>query len=112
MVRRDLNVLDAAERAEILINQLVHRRPGRRLLNPGQMRRSVHAVGANISEAFGRGTGADRSRILRIARGDAEETIHQLQVNLQAARISEKEYWSRRNLLAVIVKMLNARVCD
>ena len=111
MARRDLNVLDAAERAEVLINQLLDRRSGRRLLNPRQMGRSVHSVGANISEAFGRGTGGDRSRILRIARGEAEETIHHLHVNLQAARISEKEYWPRRNLLAVIVKMLNA-LCD
>ena len=112
MARRDLNVLDAAERAADQINQLIDRPSGRRLINPNQLRRSVHSISANIAEGFGRGTGKDRSRMLRIARGETEETIQDLNANFRATRISAKEYWASRNLLAVIVKMLNALVCD
>ena len=81
-------------------------------MSPNQLRRSAHAVGANIVEAFGRGTPGDRARVLRIARAEAEETIQHLHDNLRALRISEKEYWASRNLLAVIVKMLNALIGD
>jgi four helix bundle protein len=108
MARRDLNVLDAANQAADRVELLLERRSGRRLLSSNQMRRSAHAVGANIVEAFGRGTPGDCTRVLRIARAEAEETIQHLHDNLRAARISQKEYWATRNLFAVVVKMLNA----
>jgi four helix bundle protein len=108
MARRDLNVLDAANLAADRVDFLIDRRPGRRLIDADQLRRSVHSVGWNITEGFGRGTPRDRARVLRIARGEAEEAIQHLHDNLRAARISEKEYWATRNLLAVVVKMLNA----
>ena len=110
MARRDLNVLDAAERAADQISQLIDRPSGRRLINPNQLRRSVHAIAANIAEGFGRGTNGDRARMLRIARGEAEETIQHLTANFRATRISAKEFWAMRNLVAVIVKMLNGLV--
>ena len=110
MARRDLNVLDAAERAEDQINQLINRPSGRRLIHSNQLRRSVHSVASNISEGFGRGTNADRARILRIARAEAEETIQHLTANFRATRISAKEFWANRNLVAVIVKMLNGLI--
>ena len=80
------------------------------MLHANQMRRAVHAISANIGEAFGRGTNGDRVRVLRIARGEAEETIRHLDANLRSKRISPNVYWSIRNLLVVIVKMLNALV--
>ena len=110
MARRDLNVLDAAERAADQINHLIDRPSGRGLIQPNQLRRSVHSIAANIAEGFGRGTSGDRSRMLRIARGEAEETIQHLTANFRAARISAKEYWALRNLIVVIVKMLNGLV--
>lgn len=112
MLRRDLNVLDAAQRAADQVNQLIDRPARRRLINPSQLQRSVHSIAANIAEGFGRGTGKDRSRILKIARGEAEETMQHLSANFRATRISATEYWGLRNLLAVIVKMLNALVRD
>ena len=112
MARRDLNVLEAARCAEARVNHLLDRRSGRGLIHSYQLRRSVHAVGTNIAEAFGRGAGADRSRILRIARGEAEESIEHLHSNLAATRISPKEYWAARNLLAVVVKMLDVLTDD
>jgi four helix bundle protein len=41
-----------------------------------QLIRSVDSVGANIAEAFGRWTAADKRRILLIARGSLYETEH------------------------------------
>jgi four helix bundle protein len=61
MASRNLNVLDAAERAADGINSILDRFP-RQLLHARQMRDSAQSVAANISEGFGRGTGRDRAR--------------------------------------------------
>lgn len=108
MGHRDLNVLDASERAEDKLNTLIESATGRRLVYVDQMRRSVHSIGANIAEGFGRGTDGDKARLLRIARGEAEETIRHLSANFRAQRLAPAPYWSIHNLLVVIVKMLNS----
>jgi four helix bundle protein len=108
VAHRDLNVLDASERAADKISDLIDRPSGRRLLHVRQMRDSVHAIAANIAEGFGRGTVRDRARLLRIARGEAEETIQHLGANYRSRRLSSKDYWPIHNLLVVIVKMLNS----
>ena len=105
---RNLDVLDAAERAADAVNELIDRAPRGRLLHVRQMRRSVQSIGANIGEGFGRGTGRDRARSLGIARGEAEETIRHLGANFRTHRIGPGEYWPRHNRLVVIVKMLNS----
>ena len=109
MPHRNLNVLDAAERAADAVDQMIERFP-RRLLHVGQMRNAVQSVGANISEGFGRGTGRDRDRSLEIARGEAEEAIRHLSANFRSKRIAPQEYWPVHDLLVVIVKMLNSLV--
>ncbi len=108
MAHRDLNVLDASERAADKLNKLIESSSGRRLLHVDQMRRSVQSVAANIAEAFGRGTERDRARLLRIARGEAEESIRHLSANFRAKRLAPEAYWSIHNLLVVIVKMLSS----
>jgi four helix bundle protein len=108
MVYRDLAVLDAANRAADLINELIDRSPPGRLLHVRQLRDAVQSVIANIKEGFGRGTGRDRDRPLEIARGEAEEAIGHLATNFRASRISPRDYWQRRNILIVVVKMLTA----
>lgn len=108
MVHRDLNVLDASERAADRIHELIDRPSRRRLLYASQLRNSVQAIGANIAEGFGRGTRRDRARLLRIARGEAEETIRHLSANYRTNRISSRDFWPLRDRLVVIVKMLNA----
>ena len=108
MPNRDLNVLQASERAADRVNQLIDGASGRRLLHVNQLRNSVQSIGANIAEGFGRGTDRDRARLLRIARGEAEETIRHLGTNFRAKRVAPAEYWSIHNLLVVIVKMLNS----
>src|SRR5262245_16522445 len=107
MPHRNLDVLEAAERAAAQLNDLIDSSPPRRLLYVRQMRRSVQSIGANISEAFGRERGRDRDHRLEIARGETEETIRHLSVNFRANRIDAKRYWPLHNLLVVIVKMLN-----
>lgn len=108
MPHRDLNVLDAADRAADLVNERIDRYPRGRLLHVRQMRDSAQSIGANISEGFGRGTGRDRDRSLEIARGEAEETIRHLRANFRARRIPASEYWPLHNRLVVIVKMLTS----
>ena len=108
MAHRNLNVLDASVRATDRVNLLIDRRSRTRLLHVNQLRRSSQAISANISEGFGRGPGPDRMRYLRMARGEAEETIRHLASNFRAMRITPKEYWSLHNLLVVIVKMLHS----
>ena len=108
MAHRGLNVLDASERAADRINELIDCPTGRRLLHVNQMRNSAQASSANIAKGFGRGTDGDRARMLRIARAEAEETIRHLNANLRAKRVTPRKYWPIRDLLVVIVKMLNS----
>ena len=108
MPHRDLNVLDAADRAADLVNALIERSPRGWLLHVRQMRDSVQSIGANISEGFGRRAGRARDRSLEIARGEAEETIRHLAANFRAHRIHAREYWPIHNLLVTIVKMLTS----
>jgi four helix bundle protein len=104
---RNLDVLDAAERAAEAINRLIDR-DQHRLLHVSQMRDSVQAIGASISEGFGRREGRDRDYRLEIARGEAEETIRHLSANFRCDRIAAREYWPLHNLLVVIVRMLTS----
>ncbi len=108
MPPRDLKLLDAAERAARLINELIDRSPRGRLLHVSQMRDSVQAIGANFSDGFGRGERQDRDRSPEIGRGETEETIRHLSANFHSKRITPKEYWPRHNLLVVIVKMVTS----
>ena len=106
MPYRDLDVLDADERAVVAINRLIDESPGR-LLYVAQLRESAQSICANIAEGFGRRPGKDRVRSLEIARGEAEETIRHLRTNYRTNRIAARDYWPLHNLLVVIVKMLN-----
>jgi four helix bundle protein len=106
VAHRDLDVLDAAERAVDMVNRLIDKSGGR-LLHVSQMRDSVQAIAANISEGFGHAKGRRRSYSLEIARAEAEETIQHVATNFRANRITPQDYWPLRNVLVVIVKMLN-----
>ena len=110
MPHRDLDVLHAAELVADQINALADRPAprGRRLLHVTEMRDSSQSIAANIAEGFGRGTDRDRARSLRIARGEAEETIRHVGANFRADRITPKVYWPIHNRLVTIVKMLDS----
>jgi len=104
---RDLAVLDAADQVADEINRLIDSSP-RRLIHTGQLRDSAHSIAANISEGFGHGPGGHRNHSLRVARGEAEETIRHLRVNLESERIAQAVFWRLRNRLVAIVKMLTS----
>ena len=104
---RHLDVLDAAETVEDEINRLIDDRK-RRLVHVYQLRKSAHAIGVNIREGFGRGPDGGRAQGLRVARGEAEETIGHLRSNLALKRIDKPIFWRLRNRLITITKMLNA----
>ena len=104
---RDLNVLDAADQVADEVNQLIDSAP-RRLIHVMQLRESAQSIGANISEGFGRGGVGERRSALRIARGEAEETIRHLRANFESKRIPRATFWRLKNRLITIVKMLTS----
>jgi four helix bundle protein len=69
--------------------------------------KAAQSVSSNIGEGFGRATIPDRNSRLAIARGEAEESIKHLRLNLNTKRMSAKEYWPLHNRAVTIVKMLN-----
>ena len=107
MAHRNLDVLDAAERAAELLNELIDQSPRGQLLHVQQMRDSAQSIVANIREGFGRRPGRGRARSLEIARGETEETIGHLKANFRAQRIAPKKYWPFHNRYVVIAKMLS-----
>ena len=100
-------VREAAEAVEDEINRLIDD-PRRRLMHVHQLRKSAHAIGAHIREAFGRGPHGGRSHWIRVARGEAEETIGHLCSNVAVKRLDKATYWCLRNRLITITKMPNA----
>ena len=105
---RDLKVLDAANRAVDLVNELVERSPRGRLLHARQLSDAVQSIAANISEGFGRRPGPARNNSLDIARRETAEAIRHLGANFRGRRISRKDYWPIHNTLAVIGKMITS----
>lgn len=112
MTYRNLRVLAAAEEmvAEVVALFDEPRPSRRRLLFKEQTLGCAESVPANIGEAFGRKTIADRNRVLGIACGEAEETIRHLKANLSANRLDKRSYWPIHNRLVTIVKMLNSLI--
>jgi four helix bundle protein len=108
MAYRNLDVLDAAEQAAKQLNDLIERSKCPRLLHVRQMRKSAQSVVANITEGFGRGKCRERDHALRVARGEAEETIGHLKANFLDRRLCARDYYALRNRYVVIVKMLNS----
>lgn len=101
---RNLAVLHASE---LLVQGVLALSSQRPLLFRAQLEHSAQAVSANIGEAFGRQTTADRNRVLVIARAEAEETIQHLRANFKRGRVEPTAYWRLHNLLVTIVKMIN-----
>src|SRR3569833_498295 len=102
---RGLRVLEAAEQMAVAVFAVFDEpRPrGRHLLFKSQIISSAESVPANIGEAFGRRTLADRNHKLAIATGEAEETIRHLKANLSASRLDARSYWPLHHRLVVII---------
>ena len=104
---RKLALEDAADLAVDRVNRLIDESP-KRLIYVSQMRKSVGAVSAQVAEGFGRGPGPERNHKLRMANGEAEETIRHLRANWQSGRLENRTFWSIRDLLITITKMIEA----
>ena len=106
-IHRNLAVQDAAE---LIVADIVKVAAGRRsrLLFKAQLLKSAESTSANIGEAFGRSTKADRNRSLTVARGEAEETIKHLRANHRAKRIEARAYWRIHNRLVTVTRMLSS----
>jgi four helix bundle protein len=106
-IHRNLAVLDAAEQIVAEVVRLTTTKSSR-LLFKAQLLKAAQSVSANIGEAFGRATKADRNRSLAIARAEAEETIRHLRPNKTAKRIEDRAYWRLHNRLVTVVRMLDS----
>ncbi len=102
---RNLDVLNAADLVADEIHRLIESATPR-LLHARQLSDSSQAISANISEAFGRGKDGGRNQSLRVARGGTEETIRHLRTNYQSKRIPGNAFWTPRNRLVTISKMI------
>jgi four helix bundle protein len=105
-IHRNLALLDLAEQIVAEVVRLTMKRS--RLLFKEQLLNAVQSAHSNIGEAFGRGTKADRNRVLYIARGEAEEGIKHLRPNKVAKRIDDRTYWRLHHRLVTAVKMIDS----
>lgn len=76
-----------------------------------QVRRSCNSIGANIAEAFGRGTRRDVARVLRIAKGEGNETFHHLTLAVEVGYLSREKYDSLIDQLETVRQKLH-NLCD
>ena len=60
-----------------------------------QLLRAADSVGANIAEAYGRGTPRDEQRFLLFARGSAHETQHWVERAHARSLLGDDDYRSR-----------------
>jgi four helix bundle protein len=105
--RRKLALEEAADLAVDVVNRLIDQSPTR-LIYVAQMRKSVGSVSALVAEGFGRGIGPERDYKLRMAKGEAEETIKHLRANWRSGRLDKRKFWSIRDLLVTITKMIDS----
>jgi len=72
-----------------------------------QLRRAAGSVFANLIEGYGRGQGADRVRLYRIAKASCEEVLGWLRQARDAGVLEERAYFRLYNRAIVIVRMIN-----
>lgn len=73
-----------------------------------QLVRAADSVGANIAEGAGRGTGPDRARFVRIARGSLYETRYWLRRAQSRDLLAAEQVEHLRPLLDQFPKRLNS----
>ena len=104
-IYRDLDVLEAADRAADDVNRLLDAGV-RHLIHRTQVRDCAGSIGANIAEGMTRRTLEGRNSCLDTSRGEANETIRHLRANYASARITQATFFALRNRLVTIDKML------
>ena len=71
---------------------------------------SSDSVGANISEGYGRGSFADRSRFAKISRGSLFETIHWTKKSKRRKLIKDKESKEIFDIIDVLLPKLSSYI--
>jgi four helix bundle protein len=74
------------------------------------MVRSADSVGANIAEAFGRGSHVDEARFLLFARGSANETQHWIERAFARGLLDDDAIRIRAQSVAQLVNGLHRSV--
>lgn len=103
--REALRVIDAAEDFAVDVNLCFGalRKPW---LHRDQVRRAAGSVCANLIEGFGRGPGADRMRLYRIARASCEEVLSWLRQAHRASLLGSRDFFRLSNRGVVIIRMI------
>ena len=103
---RSLDVLDAADLIADDVNKLLDTAEHGQLIHRAQLRDCVGSIGANIAEGMTRRTLDARNSCLDTSRGETNEAIRHLRANYASGRITRAMFFSLRNRLVTIDKML------
>ena len=104
--RGTLRVIDAAEEFVLIVNNELGATM-RAWPYADQLRRAAGSIFANLIEGYGRGQGADRVRLYRIAKASCEEVLGWLRQARDAGVLEERAYFRLYNRGIVIVRMIN-----
>jgi four helix bundle protein len=72
--------------------------------------KSVDSVGANISEGYGRGSYADRSRFAKISRGSLFETVHWTKKSKRRKLLTDKEFKKVNDIIEILLPKLSSYI--
>jgi four helix bundle protein len=102
-----LRVIDAAEEFVASVNRCA---AAKHWVYATQLRRAAGSVYANLVEGYGRGPGADRKRLYRIARAECEEALGWIRQARNANELPDREFFNLMNRGVVIARMINGLV--
>lgn len=68
------------------------------------------SIGSNISEGYGKGSFADRSRYAKISRGSLFETIHWTKMSKRRELISDKEFKEIFDIIDILLPKLSSYI--
>ena len=68
------------------------------------------SIGSNISEGYGKGSFADRSRYAKISRGSLFETIHWTKKSKRRELLSDKEFSEIFKIIDVLLPKLSSYI--
>jgi four helix bundle protein len=71
---------------------------------------AADSVGANISEGYGRGSYADRSRFAKISRGSLFETVHWTKKSRRRKLISDNEFNDVSDIIEILLPKLSSYI--
>jgi len=76
----------------------------------GQYVEAADSIGANISEGYGKGSFADRSRYAKISRGSLFETIHWTKKSKRRKLLTDKDFKEIFDIVEVLLPKLSSYI--